>query len=1065
MKKICKFFALLLLFCSLTFIVGCQKEVEIISIEADMTSIPLEIEVENLDDAIDDIIIKVFKSDDSVETIKLNKSMISTSDYDKLSEEGTHTITVTYEGFTTSLTLVIKVEKVPGGDGGEDTPKDEEIEYVVNVRDIAGKPLSDFYVMFYSGDDIVCEGYTNNEGVFSKALLPDYYEVIVEERDGYYLNETMFETDLLGSPINVVSEYDYEDVKGVLADPSHRYQLGDLMYDFTVYDTEGVELTLYDLLDEYKAVILNFWYTTCSACFYEFPYMVEAYSSTFENASGETVNYSDEIAIIGINPGFAGDGDSLEDIKDFKKTQGLNFYVALDYDFDQTNLTIDAALTTMFGITGYPTTVVIDSYGLIADVEVGSVTATEKWTSTFDKYIDEDYTPVFTGQVENDDFVKPDITQEDSSVLEEAINGTNYDGSKYTGSYSPEDNKDAEYSWPWVVVEFEGKKAIKPSNKDQNPSFSIVYTTVHLKEGEAFTFDYFSSTEEYDTLYIVVDDTIATSISGVSPSWETSYAYVAIEEGDYEIGFCYYKDASYSVGEDAVYVTNVRVVEAKDIDKMTYIYREAAYGIINEFNMQYSKYITPVYNAEDGYYHVGDVNGPLLFADMLSGTQWNNSTLYEICLEGKCIGEDGVDYNALIEEYAVYASNSEIGYTPITEELANALKQITKALGDEKAYNNNNQWLEVCVYYSAYGTGGVELALPTVGVCPFEPIMFEGNGITEPAIAEATFDRIILPRGFIFGFTPTKSGVYKFYSTEEELETLGWICDSDGVVIAESEYGLRIFAEQITKGQTVDLNFVSYTYLEEGKTYLFRAAFYDVYAYTTINVAMEYVSDYVELLTVASPGFFTSSDDEMSDIIAGNFVDVVLGDDGYYHVENSFASDDLVYCDFKYINNITSGLTLEQCLSSKFKAFDFSKDEFGNPIRDEEGYYRITGYDEEENLIQYYVCYDAEGNYYNVKEIGADGYTEENGYTYVTLSDDDLKALDAYDYTAYVTEYLAQNMITDETSQLYGCVKVNEEFARVLGLLMDKYTFADVDYSWVKLCYYFKYVGDTSQSK
>ena len=32
--------------------------------------------------------------------------------------------------------------------------------------------------------------------------------------------------------------------------------------------------------------------------------------------------------------------------------------------------------------------------------------------------------------------------------------------------------------------------------------------------------------------------------------------------------------------------------------------------------------------SEDGYYHVGSVNGPLLLADMLSGTQWNNSDLY-----------------------------------------------------------------------------------------------------------------------------------------------------------------------------------------------------------------------------------------------------------------------------------------------------------------------------------------------------------------------------------------------------------------------------------------------------
>ena len=1059
MKNIFKFFALLLLFGTLSFVVGCQKEVEITSIAVDLSTVDAEILTTELDSKLNKIIINVLKSDDSVEKVNFNKSMISDSDYQKLQAEGTHTVTITYNSYSTTLSLNIKLPKQEdgGNDGGNEDP--EKIDYLVMVNDIAGKPLSDFYVTFYEGNKVVDEGYTGNDGIFKLNLLPNKYDVVIEEKERYFLNETMFQTDLLGTAIEVVAQYDYDQVKGVEADKENRYQLGDLMYDFTVVDTDGNELVLYELLEDYKAVVLNFWYTTCSACFYEFPYMVEAYGSTYETSTGETRKYSDDVAIVGINPGFAGDGDTMDEIRDFKKTQGLNFFVAMDYDFDTSNLTIDAALTTMFGITGYPTTVVIDSYGLIANVEVGSITSADKWKSTFNKYIQEDYAPVFTGEVADDDFVKPDIKQEDSSVLEEAVNGTNHDGTKFNGKYSPEDNKDAEYSWPWIVEEFKGKKTIKPSNQDQNPSFSIVYTTVHLKEGEVFTFDYFSSTEEYDALYVVVNDSIATQISGMSPDWETSYAYVAIEEGDYEIGFCYYKDSSYSSGEDAVYVTNIRILTTDDIDKTTYIYREAAYGQINEFTMAYSKYVTVYYNEEDGYYHVNDVAGPLLFADMLSATSWNNSTIYEISLEGKCIGADGVDYNALIEEYAVYASNSEIGYTPVTKELADALKEIVKALGDPKAKNNINQWLELCVYYSAYGTNGVELALPTVGVCPFEPIMLDGDGIEVPAIAEATFDRIILPRGFIFGFTPTKSGVYKFYTTENEMETMGWACDSEANVIYGHEEGLRIFSEKSTNNEAADNNFVVYAYLEEGVTYLFRAAFYDVYAYTTIHVAMSYVDEKVELLTVASPGFFTSSDDEMMDIISGNFVDVELGEDGFYKVKDSFATDTYLYCDFKYINNIT-GYPLELCLSEKFNAFDFSKDEYGKHIRDEEGYYRFTGYDEEDNLIQYYVCQDEAGEFYYVKEIGEGEYTEANGYKYIKLSDDDMKAMKAFDYTETVKSYLAANLITDETSELYGCVKVNEEFAEILGLLMDKYTFAGIEESWVKLCYYYKYVGE-----
>jgi len=945
---------------------------------------------------------------------------------------------------TNDITLVAKFEEIA------------LIDYTVVVNDIAGKPLSKFYVEFYLNDELVSEGYTDNEGFYRCNLEANNYEVVVEATDEYYLNEEMLTTDLIGSAIEVVAEIN--DLKGIIADKDHTYNLGDVMYDFTLKNTEDKEFTLYELLAEKELVILNFWYTTCSACQMEFPAMVEAYNSTYEQ-NGVSVKYSDKVAIIAINPSVVGTQDSFEDIKSYKQMAGLPFDVCLDYDRDSSNLTMDPALTYMFGVKAYPTTVVIDRYGLIVDFGEGAVTLSEKWIQLFDKYIGDNYTPVYTGVVEEDEFIKPDITQEESSVLEEAINGTNYDGSKFESLYTPEDNNDKDYSWPWIVTEYKGKKCIKPSNTDVSPSFAIVYTTVTLKAGEVFTFDYFASSEEYDKLYITANGVICTSIAGQSPDWETSYAFVAVRDGEYEIGFCYLKDSSYSIGEDSVFVTNVRIVRTEDIDKETYIFREAADGQINEFTHSYTHYVDVVYNEDDGYYHVNDENGPLLLADMLSSTQWNNSSIYEVSIEGNCIGYDGVDYNDLIEEYAIYASNSEIGYTPVTKELADALKQLVKALGHELAASNENQWLELCVYYSAYGTNGKELGLPIIGVAPFVPIMFEGDALTEPAKADATFNRIILPRGFIFGFTPVKSGVYKFYSTEETLETVAWVCDDKAIVTGESEQELRLFAERSTNDIEADNNFVVYKYLEAGETYLFRAAFYDPYEYSKIHVEMIFVDDKVELLTLASPSFFTSSDDEMNDIISGNHINITLGDDGYYHVLDSKSSDNFVYCDFTYINGIT-GYPLLECLSERFNSFDFSKDEYGQDIFDEEGYYRVTMLDENYNMTRMYVCYDQNGEYYNVSEIGEDGKTVENGYTYVKFTAEQIEELGLVDFTEYVQEYINANMVTDENSELYGCVKVDEKFASVLSKLMDKYTFEGVEESWLKLCYYYKYVGE-----
>ena len=128
-------------------------------------------------------------------------------------------------------------------------------------------------------------------------------------------------------------------------------------------------------------------------------------------------------------------------------------------------------------------------------------------------------------------------------------------------------------------------------------------------------------------------------------------------------------------------------------------------------------------------------------------------------------------------------------------------------------------------------------------------------------------------------------------------------------------------------------------------------------------------------------------------------------------------------------------------------------------VAEDDNTYTITlkVYYENDELVSFYVCTDAEGEFYYVETVGANGYTEANGYTYIKYTQEEIEALGQADFTEYVKQYLAANKVTDTSSELYGCVKVDEKFATVLGLLMDKYTFPDVEYSWVKLCYYYKY--------
>ena len=77
------------------------------------------------------------------------------------------------------------------------------------------------------------------------------------------------------------------------------------------------------------------------------------------------------------------------------------------------------------------------------------------------------------------------------------------------------------------------------------------------------------------------------------------------------------------------------------------------------------------------------------------------------------------------------------------------------------------------------------------------------------------------------------------------------------------------------------------------------------------------------------------------------------------------------------------------------------------------------------------------------------------------------------DYTERILEIAKNDMINvgsviggetvEEGDERIGCVIVTEELANILQLLMDKYTFAGVDNSWTKLCYYHEYFGPEAQ--
>ena len=54
------------------------------------------------------------------------------------------------------------------------------------------------------------------------------------------------------------------------------------------------------------------------------------------------------------------------------------------------------------------------------------------------------------------------------------------------------------------------------------------------------------------------------------------------------------------------------------------------------------------------------------------------------------------------------------------------------------------------------------------------------------------------------------------------------------------------------------------------------------------------------------------------------------------------------------------------------------------------------------------------------------------------------------------------DIITTGSEEKQGCVVVTQRLAEILQMVMDKYTFSNVDHSWTKLCYYYDHLGPNS---
>ena len=896
-------------------------------------------------------------------------------------------------------------------------------QYTLSLHSLGDMPLAEADIFIYADStlsDLVAYGATDSEGL-AVFTLPESgeYALVVSGLPRGYEPEAFYRFSGTRADLRVGSRpYAGESLSGAVL------TLGDVMPDFSVQTADGATVTFSEMLKEKDMVLINFWYTTCTYCVAEFPFLQEAWQE-----------YSDRVGVIALNP--------------FEDNAAIRSFQAM-YELELPMASCPSAWANAFGISGYPTSIVVDRYGVICLVEAGGITSLRPFQSLFQRFTGDDYTQaLYTGLSELVTNILPNVSMASQEEIHAAL-----DGGILDVTYRPE-AEDA-YAWPFVVTEKNGEVCLKAANQEIGDSYAILYADLYLEAGQAVGIDYLCSTERsYDALHIIVDGNPVYSISGMDEVeiWQTQYPWVAEEDGLYEIAFCYLKDSDTDVGDDTVYLKNLRVLDGEAIDAPTYIPRQAA---TEQPDGTYT-YADIVLSEADGYYHVGSPDGPLLLADLMGYTQWNEEkTLWSLIYDGD-ISMGGHNYYDEMVEYFSYASNSaRYGLCPVDAGLYDWLTLVDTIGGFDES--DPMEWLKLCGYYAAYGTDR-QLANPIRGLtddCAYEAKLGSDNWFY--------YDRPIMPRGLLASFTPDRTGVYRITSrTDTEHGVEGWIFEEGRTNMYTYTHDERIYED--------DRNVSMLYYMEAGKTYYIDIAFWDIYQEGYIYYSVEYVAPQYDVFRSASPGFFTydvnATGELMYALIAGG-IDVTLGSDGYYYEHLGLDANGApirgsrVYCDF---TGLTAVFSNPIATVPAYQA-DGSPmlDALGNPMYIQ-GMIDMGGFDFSKTEEDLYILSflrsqggDGDATRAYLQELWGEEY---DTYAEIYLLEDVLEGIyhgSGPDLTEEMRGYL-NKIITTGPEELRGCVAVDARLAEILQLLMDKYTFAGVDHSWTKLCYYYDHLG------
>lgn len=868
-------------------------------------------------------------------------------------------------------------------------------DYQISVENQTGYGLKGVTVTLKDGDAEVATATTNSNGNanFSDVDAGIYDIELSNLPKGYVMQEnatykTMAQT---GTKISVPLT-----PTGVIMEEvpnGYAYKLGDVMYDFSIQTSDGATFTLSEVLKEKEMVLLNFWATWCGPCQAEFPAMNSA-----------AISYADTVSVLAVST-----TDDKASVANYKQTSGLTFNMAND----------SIGIQHHFNTTSIPLSVIIDRFGVITFMHTGSMEAMSDFTARFDLFSGEDYISTVVPGDGKDyidpnqpvvEILKPNVPAPSLADVKEVMGGSD----EFTYSWN-----ENEYSWPWVIGEDEEGKYLYTPITNIHSSYATLIIDFEAKAGTALQFDYYVSSEDYDKFYVMVDGGYAHSLSGAfNSAWKTCTAYTFDETlvGKHQVTLIYYKDSETSAGDDIVKIRNLRFVDMEELnndDVDVNIFRNASWGL-NEAGAatQYKYYAEVVYNDVDGYYHVNSVDGPILFASIMTVNNWNTYGLWDLAYNEKIIDEDGFNYSSNVEAFAWEANNNLFnhGYTPVTEDLRILLDVIVSIDVYGEKYDcdyHENEWLELCSYYDHYGnTPQVEDPLKGITFHAAIPLQEGSNDINVPFA--------INPRGFKYKFTPEKSGVYNFYSTGD-YDTVAFFADEPNHIIAEYDDLVTAEAHVDENGVTVrDGNFRFYQYLEAGHTYyVLCTTFLDVTA--RYNLEVKYIGETFKYLENAATGphtFHEETGETFLPSISFEYADPAktytyaetgetTAGDGYYRVKNTDGSlGSIIYVD---LNRPTP-------MFQSYSIFDIVR--------------------------------EAEKSF-------ADDETKRYFY------------IDGHDYTIELKQLcFTSTMVSGE---LHGFAAVDAEVYKLLSIIMKAYLVKsegnNASNNWLLLCYYYNYLG------